>query len=229
MRKGEQMVKAIIFDAYGTLIDTADGSIRAVRSILAKYNTEMINAEDFYRKWKYYHRFHIDSLKSFIKEEDIFTMDLIELFKEYQIEGDPHRDVQVMLNTLGKRNAYPETNTVLDALRPDYDLFIGSISDQESLLTDISRNNIVVNKCFSSEYLRIYKPRREFFEKILKEINMKSEEVVFVGDSIIDDVLGPSSLGMKTVWVNRKKESAKADAQPNHEISDLWPLIGMDV
>jgi hypothetical protein len=34
---------------------------------------------------------------------------------------------------------------------------------------------------------------------------------------------------MKTVWVNRKKESAKADAQPNHEISDLWPLIGMDV
>ena len=229
MGKGGQMIKGIIFDAYGTLIDKADGSIRAVRSILAKYNAEMINAEDFYRRWKYYHRYHIDSLTSFIKEEDIFTMDLIELFKEYQIEGDPHRDVQVMLNTLGKRNAYPETNTVLDALRPNYDLFIGSTSDQEPLLTDIARNNIVVNKCFTSEYLRVYKPRREFFKKILKEINMKSEEVVFVGDSIIDNVLGPSSLGMKTVWVNRKKESVKADAQPNYAISDLWPLIRMEM
>ncbi|CAG7618230.1 hypothetical protein ACFQI7_02680 [Paenibacillus allorhizosphaerae] len=40
------MIKAILFDCYGTLVDTGSGSIKAVRQILAK-NKSTVNAEQF--------------------------------------------------------------------------------------------------------------------------------------------------------------------------------------
>jgi 2-haloalkanoic acid dehalogenase type II len=197
------LVKGIIFDAYGTLIDTGDGSIQSVKEILGKNNKDM-DAKTFYQRWKYYHKKHIDSLKTFIKEEDIFLMDLTALYKEYEIAGNPENDVKIMLNTLGKRIAYPETNFVLDVLRQKYKLFIGSTSDHAPLMNDIKRNGIRVNKVFTSEYLKVYKPQKEFYQLILDEIKVQPDEVIFVGDSLADDISGPASLGIKTIWINRK-------------------------
>ena len=218
------MVKGIIFDAYGTLIDTGDGSIQSVREILGKNNKDM-DAKAFYQRWKYYHKKHIDSLKTFIKEEDIFLMDLTALYKEYEIAGNPENDVKIMLNTLGKRIAYPETNLVLDALRPKYKLFIGSTSDEVPLHNDVKRNGIKVNKIFTSEYLKVYKPRKEFYQLILDEIRMQPDDVLFVGDSLDDDVYGPAIVGIQTVWVNRKNlKYDAAQIRPTYEIYTLSQL-----
>ena len=219
------MVKGIILDAYGTLIDTGDGSIKAVKEILGKNNKD-IDARTFYQRWKYYHKKHIDSLETFIKEEDIFLMDLTALYREYAIAGNPEIDVKIMLNTLGKRIAYPETNPVLDALRPEYQLFIGSTSDHTPLLNDIQRNGIRVNKVFTSEYLKVYKPQKEFYQLILDEIKMQPDEVVFVGDSLADDVSGPASLEIKTIWINRKNlEYDPMEFRPLYQIPTLSQLL----
>jgi FMN phosphatase YigB (HAD superfamily) len=78
------LIKGIIFDAYGTLINTGGGSVQAAQRILEK-NKKDINAKIFYKKWKYYHKYHEDSLKYFAVEEDIFLMDLILLYQEYEI------------------------------------------------------------------------------------------------------------------------------------------------
>ena len=156
------MIEGIIFDAYGTLINTGEGSIQAAERILAN-NKKGIDAKIFYKKWKYYHKKHEDSLKYFVVEEDIFLMDLILLYKEYEIKGNPENDVKIMLDTLGKRNSFPETNVVLKALKPNYQLFIGSNSDDIPLRTDIKRNGIEVSKIFTSESLKVYKPKKEFY------------------------------------------------------------------
>ena len=218
------MVKVIIFDDYGTLIDTGDGSLQAVKEILRKNNNN-INAKLFYNKWKIFHKNHINTLTSFIKEEEIFLMDLTALFKEFEIRGNPEDDVKIMLNTLGKRIAYPETNFVLDALRPKCKLFIGSTSDHAPLMNDIKRNGIQVNKVFTSEYLKVYKPEKEFYQLILDEIRMQPDDVLFVGDSLEDDVSGPGALGIQTVWVNRKNlKYDAAQIRPTYEIYTLSQL-----
>jgi 2-haloalkanoic acid dehalogenase type II len=218
------MVKGIIFDAYGTLIDTGDGSVQAAKQIL-KVNKNDIDAKLFYQRWKYYHKKHINSLKTFIKEEEIFLMDLTVLYKEYGIQGNPENDVKIMLNTLGKRNAYSETNHVLNELRPKYKLFIGSTSDSSPLFIDIKRNGIEVNGLFTSEDLKVYKPKKEFYQSILDEIKMRPDEVIFVGDSLEDDVSGPAALGIKAIWINRKNLTYDpAEFQPLHEIHTLGQL-----
>ena len=219
------MIKGIIFDSYGTLINTGGGSIQAVQRILEK-NKKDVDAKIFYKKWKYYHKKHIDSLKYFAVEEDIFLMDLILLYKEYEINGNPENDVKIMLDTLGKRNSFPETNVVLNALRPNYQLFIGSNSDDIPLRTDIERNGIEVNKVFTSESLKVYKPKKEFYLFILDEIKMRYDEVLFVGDSLTDDVLGPATLGIKTIWLNYNNITYdQNDYKPLYEINNLNQLL----
>ena len=189
-------------------------------------NKKNVDAKIFYKKWKYYHKKHIDSLKYFAIEEDIFLMDLILLYKEYDIKGKPENDVKIMLDTLGKRNSFPETNVVLNALRPSYQLFIGSNSDDIPLRTDIERNGIEVNKVFTSESLKVYKPKKEFYLFILDEIKMRYDEVLFVGDSLIDDVSGPAALGIKTIWLNYNNISYdQKEFKPLYEIKNLNQLL----
>jgi FMN phosphatase YigB (HAD superfamily) len=154
-------------------------------------------------------------------------MDLRKLYLEYDINGNPKDDVIIMLNTLGKRTVYPDTIEVLNKLRTKYKLYIGSISYHTPLLADVKRNRIKVDNCFSSESLRVYKPRKEFYIKILDEIEMLPNDILFVGDSVIDDVLGPMSIGMDAVLLNRKYLKNENNKDTYSQINDLYQLINL--
>jgi len=122
-------VKALIFDAYGTLISTGNGSVMATAEILRKRRCSH-DAALVYARWKQVHREHVATLDEFVCERDIFGKDLRRLYEEFAIDGDPEEDVTIMLATLGKRTAFPETTKVLDLLRTKYRLYIGSNSDE---------------------------------------------------------------------------------------------------
>ena len=64
------MKKAIIFDAYGTLISTGNGSVTAAGEILKKINVNM-DAKVFYEKWKEFHKRQMDEMTEFITEEEV--------------------------------------------------------------------------------------------------------------------------------------------------------------
>ena len=218
------MIKAIIFDAYGTLISTGNGSVEAARKILELGGRDDIDPKAFYARWKELHKKHMDSLESFITEEKLFEMDLRALYALYAINGDYRKDVQIMLDTLGKRKAFPESREVLARLSEKYAVAIGSTTDTSPLMSDISNNSLNVSKVFTSESLRVYKPRREFYEKILAELNVDAHETLFVGDSLIDDVIGPQNIGMSACWINRKGGSS-GEVCPDFEITDLRELL----
>ena len=216
-------MKAIILDAYGTLISTGNGSIRAAGEILALNRRGDIPPETFYADWKKSHRRQIDALDSFVNEAEIFKRDLDFLYQKYGMTGNPRQDVQVMLQTLGKREAFPETGEVLSRLSRRYLLAIGSTTDTEPLLQDLARNRLHVAHVFTSESLRVYKPRPEFYRQILHHLGLQPAEALFVGDSLTDDVWGPQQVGMPACWVNRKGGDA-GTCRPDFEIPHLRAL-----
>lgn len=219
------MRKAILFDVYGTLISTGDGSVRAAEKILQSRGREDIDPKAFYARWKQYHRQHIDGLSAFETEEAIFRMDLRALYREYAIEDDPDADVQPMLDTLGSRTAFPETKAVLEQLAEDYILSIASTTDAAPLLRDVERNGLRVHHIFTSESLQTYKPRPAFYQKILGELGIPPEEALFVGDSLVDDVQGPQWVGIPACWLDRKGAAKPAHITPDHVIHDLTELL----
>lgn len=219
------MIKAIIFDAFGTLIDTKDGSVKATESILHK-NCSNLDPKTVYDEWKKYHVKHISELSAFLKEEEIFLMDLKKLFIKFDINGNAEEDVNIMLHSQNERDAFPETKNVLERLKSKYKIYIGSNTDTQPLLLNLNRNNIIVDGYFTSESLQTYKPKKDFFTKILKQINCNIEEVIYVGDSQVDDILGAGVLNILTVWVNRKGQTLQAGIpKPNFEVSSLDELF----
>ncbi len=218
------MIKSVVFDAYGTLIDTKDGSVRATAAIL-KRNGADLDPVEVYARWKQLHKQHIDSLETFAKEEDVFLTDLARLYQEFGISGNPEEDVRLMLATLGTRDVYPEALDVIRVIRERFRVYIASTTEEAPLITDMKRNGIVVDGHFTSESLQVYKPRREFFTQVIEALGLTASEMVYVGDSLRDDVYGAGQLGIKTVWINRKNRPlSEDDVIPDYQIRDLREL-----
>lgn len=220
------MIKIIVFDAYGTLISTGNGSINATKKILEYRKQQHIDAVEFYNSWKLIHKQHMEYMESFVSEETIFHMDLRKLYVEYKINGDADEDVRFMLNTLGNRVVFPEVNNVLNVLSKRFTICIGSTTDTKPLLKDINTNKISnIHHIYTSELIRSYKPQKEFYEYILRDLGVTSNQVLFVGDSLVDDILGPQQLGIKTCFINRKGTVYDKKIIPDYEIRCLNELI----
>lgn len=218
------MIKHIIFDVYGTLISTGTGSLDAVRKILAKRSRLDIDPKEFYSSWKKYYKHFAHSTESFMNEAIVFTLGLRRLYADYNVDGDADEDVNIMLASLVGRNPFPETEETVNALRKLIPVYIGSNTDTEPLMTNLSSCNMSFDGIFTSEMLMCYKPNKDFFTQIISNLGISPEHTLFVGDSLNDDIFGPKQIGMQTCWVNRKNELS-ADIKPDYEIKDLSGLI----
>lgn len=219
--------KIIIFDVYGTLISTGTGSLDATKKILALQKKE-IDAKQFYSDWKYFHRLHCNAANKnvFVKEEDIFANDLKKLYSKYEIRRDYYKDVKIMIESLYNRKAFSEVKNTIDLLRKSYRVVIGSTTDTMPLMSNLNKNKIYVDAIYTSEMIKKYKPDSYFFNYILESEGYEAGNAIFVGDSLIDDILGPQEVGILTVFVNRKKLSYK-DVKPDYEIENLSELFNI--
>ena len=197
------MKKAIIFDAYGTLISTGNGSIIASKKILKKINFDM-DSKEFYKKWKELHKKQMRELNTFITEKEIFENDLKMLYEYYGINHSYKEDIKIMLETLEHRNVFLETNEALEELSKKYEIYIGSVTDTNPLLKNIKDNNIKVNGIYTSEMLKTYKPQKEFYIQILKQLNLEPKDVIFVGDSLEEDIKRTTKC-RNFFYINRQK------------------------
>lgn len=217
------MKKLLIFDAYGTLISTGNGSIQATEKILALQNQD-INAVEFYAKWRKYHRKHLEECNAgvFMLEQDVFVKDLKCLYEEYQIDRPYEKDVQIMLDSLKNRIVFPEVIDAIENLRKINRVVIGSTTDTEPLLENMRYNNLSVDEVYTSERIRKYKPAEDFYQYILRCEACKNEEAVFIGDSLVDDVLGSQKVGLTTVWVNRKNQISLSETiKPDYVVNRI--------
>ena len=214
------MKQLLIFDAYGTLLSTGRGSGAACEQILALQDKN-IDPVAFYADWKALHRAHIDEsiAHGFVTEEDIFTRDLAVLYQKYGIHRPHAEDVQHMLRSLYGRIAFPEVAEVIRALRKRYRVVIGSTSDTAPLLDNLRLNGLEFDAVYTSESLRAYKPAPAFYRAILTAEGCRAEDAVFIGDSPVDDIMGPKACGIATVLIDRKKNHSLS-ALPKEQIPD---------
>lgn len=195
------MLKAVILDVFGTLIFTGTNSVDAARAILQKRNSDLDPAA-FYAQWKSLHRIKWQEAE-FAPERELFVRDLQELYEIHGISGDPQEDAQIMLESQFDRKAFPEAQSCLRYLRRFYRILLASNTDTAPLLHNLEENNIIADGVYTSEDLRCYKPSPDFYLTVCEREQLLPEECIFIGDSIIEDVKGPKSVGMSCVLLDR--------------------------
>lgn len=221
------MIRHIVFDCFGTLVSTGNGSIAAARRILADVGAEHDPGE-FYREWKALKKQMMAEAEGFLNEKTWFVRSLAEMFRRHGIAADAKTAVKPMLDSLcgGRKvfNDVKETLAALDAGGVDY--AIGSTTDDAPLLRCLKENGLSFEKVFTSEGMRVYKPDPAFYLTILRQTGWDKAECLFVGDSYTDDVFGPKRIGMKAVLLDREGKHAERafDPAPDHTVSSLAEL-----
>jgi FMN phosphatase YigB (HAD superfamily) len=87
-------------------------------------------------------------------------------------------------------------------------------------------NDLHFQHVITSELCKAYKPRKEVFEKSLELLNLAPEEVLYIGDSYLMDVIGAKSAGIPVIWLNRRdKKVSTREILPDYVIRDLNDLF----
>ena len=216
-------MRAIIFDAFGTLFKvTSGGSAKTIMKNITDCGI-VLDEKAFLEEWKSYYKKYTSDDYNFMTERDIFISRIQMFYDRYHVKRNAENDADSLLATAFAREAYPETKDVLHDLMENYLVFIGSNTDNDVLECVMQNNNVTVHKVYTSENLKCYKPSGHFFTQILDDSALSANEVLFVGDSVTDDIMGPKAIGIKTVWIDR--DGGGGDFGQDYTITNLNELI----
>jgi 2-haloalkanoic acid dehalogenase type II len=215
-------VKAVMFDAYGTLLRNEDMML-IPRRIVADHGLS-VGIDDIWRAWGDLY-FEATQLPPFRTLREIQEQILLSVLRQFGVGGDAAPYVDLFFQVTTKAELYPEVLTVLNALGSVRSAIVSN-ADQEHLAA--WNVTLPVEFILISEAVRAYKPHRLVFQQALQRLGLQPHEVLHVGDSDVDDVKGAKAAGLRVAWVNRDGRSRHPDVPPpDFEIPDLNGLLAL--
>ena len=214
-------IKAIIFDAYGTLFDVNSAAEKCKNKIGDKW-------EPFANFWRTT-QLEYTWLRSLMGRHKDFwqiTEDSLEKsMKAYKIDSSLKDDLLDLYKVL---SPFKEVKQTLKKLRKkNYKLAILS-NGTPSLINELVKSNSLENffdDIFSVENVGIYKPSSQVYDLPIKKYNIKKNEVAFLSANTWD-VCGGGNYGYEAIWVNRYSNIFdNLDYKPRFEIKDLSGLL----
>ena len=214
-------IKAIIFDAYGTLFDVNSAAEKCKEKIGVKW-------EDFANYWRIT-QLEYTWLRSLMNRHKDFwqvTEDsLNKSMKKFEIDQNMRSE---LLNLYKILSTYPEVKKTLEELkRKNFKLAILS-NGTPDLLNQLVKSNSLeefFDDIFSIETVGIYKPNVDVYNIPIKKYNISKSEVLFLSSNTWD-VSGGGNFGYKSIWVNRNNNIFdNLDYSPEFELKNLKDLL----
>ena len=216
-------IKAIIFDAYGTLFDVNSAAEKCKDKIGDKW-------EPFANFWRTT-QLEYTWLRSLMKRHKDFWQiteeSLDKSMMAFNIDPKMKNELLNLYKVLSPFQEVPETLKLLK--EKNFKLAILS-NGTPSLLNDLVKSNNLNNlfdDLFSIEEVKIYKPHSKVYDLPIEKYKIKKNEVVFLSANTWD-VSGAGNYGYQSIWVNRNNNIFdNLDYKPNNQIKNLSELINL--
>jgi 2-haloalkanoic acid dehalogenase type II len=232
-------IKAVVFDAYGTLFQLADAEFRVIiAGSIERQGLKPDDIEAVYRTWygsmskvgPWRYLFPPGTELGGIEKIDRNPMTegpLPEFFTQWEwwrrmweatfahhhLDGDASAAADDLREALSHLQAYPDALATTDRLAAGgLHVALLSNADEDFLQSAVSRNRLRFSVMQSSESLRAYKPHRATFLAAVHRLDCAPEEVLYVGDSAYADVHGALNAGLRSGWVRRTERPYPEDA-----------------
>ena len=216
-------IKAIIFDAYGTLFDVNSAAEKCKNKLGDKW-------ENFANYWRTT-QLEYTWLRSLMgRHRDFWQItedSLDKSMKNFKIPSSMRNELLKLYKVLTPFKEVPETLRSLKEKK--YKLAILSNGTPQLLNNLVKKNKLenLFDEIFSIENAGIYKPNSKVYDLPIKKYRIKKNEVAFLSSNTWD-VSGGGNYGYKAIWVNRNKSIFdNLDYKPNYEIKDLSELLGI--
>ena len=216
-------IKAIIFDAYGTLFDVNSAAEKCKNKIGDKW-------EDFSNYWRTT-QLEYTWLRSLMnRHKDFWKITEDSLNKSmnvYKINFEMKNELLNLYKILSTFSEVPETLKSLKMM--NFKLAILSNGTPELLNELVASNKLenIFDDIFSVESVGIYKPFHKVYDLPIQKYKIKKYEVAFLSSNTWD-VSGAGNYGYNSIWVNRTKNTFdNLDYVPKFEIDNLKKLISI--
>ncbi len=216
-------IKAIIFDAYGTLFDVNSAAEKCKDKIGDKW-------EPFANFWRTT-QLEYTWLRSLMgRHKDFWQVtedSLDKSMKAFNINPSMKNELLNLYKILSPYKEVPETLKALKEKK--FKLAILS-NGTPSLLKELVKSNNLNNlfdDIFSIEEVGVYKPDSKVYDIPVKKYKIKNDEIAFLSANTWD-VSGGGNYGYQAIWVNRNNNIFdNLDYKPISEIKSLKELINL--
>ena len=210
-------IKAIIFDAYGTLFDVNSAAEKCKDKIGKKWE----NFSNYWRTTQLEYTW-LRNLMGRHKDFWQITEDSLDKsMKVFEIDSSMKSD---LLNLYKILSTFPEVKDTLNILKEKkYKLAILS-NGTPSLLNELVKSNNLDNifdDVFSIEEVKAYKPDPKVYNIPIKKYQIQKNEVAYLSANTWDVSAG-GNYGFNPIWVNRNNNIFdNLDFKPINEIKNL--------
>ena len=197
------MKEAIFLDFYGTVVFEDGEVIEKISKII--FDTGEVNdiSEIGSYWWNEFYNSFINAYgDDFKTQRDIEYESLSKTIEYFKSSADALKLSNEMFEYWQKPPIFEEAKQFFE--QSPVPIYIVSNIDVCDINEAIKLHGLKPKAVFTSEDAKSYKPRKELFEYALNATGLKPEQVVHIGDSMSSDVKGASSIGIDTIWVNRR-------------------------
>lgn len=216
------MIKAVIFDLDGTLLDRDSSLKHFIQDQYERYSKELAHIP----KQKYISRFIELDQKGYVWKDKVYQ----QLLNEYDLSNLAWEEMLDDYLHYFPAHCVPflHMEHVLKELKKK-GLLLGMITNG---FTDFQWMNIKAlridhyfDTILVSEQEGIKKPHKDIFLRALKALDVSAEESVYIGDHPENDVLGARGAGMHAVW--KKDAFFDGSFTDSYIIEDLKELLNV--
>ena len=216
-------IKAIIFDAYGTLFNVNSAAEKCKDKIGDKWE----NFANFWRTTQLEYTWLRSLMKRHRNFWEITEDSLDKSMKAFDIDPSMKNELMNLYKVLSPFEEVHETLKILK--KKNLKLAILS-NGTPSLLNELVRSNNLDNlfdDLFSIEEVGIYKPDSNVYELPIKKYQIAKNEVAFLSANTWD-VSGGGNYGYQSIWVNRNNNIFdNLDYKPDNQVKNLSELINL--
>jgi 2-haloacid dehalogenase len=210
------MARWATFDCYGTLIDWNGGIGRELE--------RLFGPEHIARLLHGYHEVEreVEHERPAASYREVLTIALVRLAEREGLDlGGADQDA--LARSLAAWKPFPEVRAALeDARGRGWKLAILSNTDRDFIDASMERIGVPFEFAIVASELGSYKPGSRHWQAFEERTGGQLEAHVHVAASLYHDIAPASTLGLRTVWINRLGE--EAEPQPDAELHSLTGL-----
>ncbi|SEN96822.1 putative hydrolase of the HAD superfamily [Mesobacillus persicus] len=209
------MIKAVLFDLDGTLLDREASVLKFISNQYNRLNKWVCHIP----KEQYINRFIGLDQNGYVWKDIVYQ----QFVQEFMITGLSPEDLLEDYVNQFKYNCIPFANLInmLDAL-VEKNFALGIITNGKDPFQMENIKSLGIEKYFKtiliSESIGMKKPEPQIFEKALEILTVLPTESVFVGDHPHNDIKAAQRIGMKGIW---KRNAHWDNVEADYIIDDL--------
>lgn len=218
--------KVLTFDCYGTMIDWESGIFSALRPMLDAHGKMLSDSALL----ALYAELELAAEQGeYLRYRDVLQS-VVRGFGQRLGFSPTDAEVRSLPESVAAWQPFPDTVEALRKLKGRYQLAVMSNIDDDLFAATASKLEVAFSNVITAQQAGCYKPCMNIFKLAEQRIGVNHDQWLHVGQSIYHDVIPAQSLGLATVWVNRRSPrpgagAAKAaTATPDLEVPDLQTL-----